>query len=555
MKKLTALVLALILAFGTLTVATATETTDVQTEVSNVLHFDANTTGWNNFKKVFCHIWEYEGDSFYAWQAKAEACTDADGDGVWTYNLDSKNVSLYDGALYGVIFSNENGMQTYNLLFDTTVLGDSASCDGTMYENPEDSSKTAQAAFWRNQDPKEFGPEMCITSIGNVVGTCKPYDISAQFMFEVFLINNLVNARIYSGKEDQQLLDDLGSALGLNKADVLEAICNTSVAVEWVTRNSYLPEAPLEEATPDQPIPPEDCVIPDDEPYYPDVPEYPMTQGNVLHFDTNSASWNNFRKVYCHIWEYGGDSFYAWQSKAEACTDSDGDGVWTYNLDSKKISLEDGTLYGVIFSNENGMQTYNLLFDTTVLGDTACCNDTYYESPEDSSKKVHIAFWSNQNAKKFGPEKQVTSLGNVVGTCIPRTTTEVEMLVGFLEYKLVNAQIYSGKSDQELVDGIGKELNLTKQGVVVAIRSAEVYVDWDFYKSPLVDKNYISDYLIGDADGDGELSVLDASLIQMYLVGKKDLIGIALKAADADLDGEVSVMDASLIQMILVGKK
>ena len=61
--------------------------------------------------------------------------------------------------------------------------------------------------------------------------------------------------------------------------------------------------------------------------------------------------------------------------------------------------------------------------------------------------------------------------------------------------------------------------------------------------------------LIGDADLDGELSVLDASLIQMYLVGKKTLEGDALIAADADEDGEISVMDASLIQMILVGKK
>ena len=61
--------------------------------------------------------------------------------------------------------------------------------------------------------------------------------------------------------------------------------------------------------------------------------------------------------------------------------------------------------------------------------------------------------------------------------------------------------------------------------------------------------------LIGDADLDGELSVMDASLIQMYLVGKKTIEGDALIAADADEDGEISVMDASLIQMILVGKK
>ncbi len=61
--------------------------------------------------------------------------------------------------------------------------------------------------------------------------------------------------------------------------------------------------------------------------------------------------------------------------------------------------------------------------------------------------------------------------------------------------------------------------------------------------------------LTGDADLDGEISVLDASLIQLYLVGKKELTDDALVAADADLDGEISVLDASLIQLMLVGKK
>lgn len=63
------------------------------------------------------------------------------------------------------------------------------------------------------------------------------------------------------------------------------------------------------------------------------------------------------------------------------------------------------------------------------------------------------------------------------------------------------------------------------------------------------------DFILGDANGDGEVSVLDASLIQLYLVGKKDLADDAAVAADANKDGEVSVLDASLIQLYLVGKK
>ena len=210
------------------------------TAAANTFNFDANSAGWNNFKKVFCHVWAYGGDSFYAWQAKGEACTDKDGDGIWTYDLDAKSVSLEAGTLYAVIFSNENGMQTYNLLAGTDCIGDTAFCDGTTYENPEDSSKTAQAAFWKGQDATVYGPEMCVTSIGNVVGTCCPSTTSRQGLFEGFLTNNLENARTYSGKDDQTLIDDTAKALSLKQENVTEGIKNTGVKVDWDASKSSL---------------------------------------------------------------------------------------------------------------------------------------------------------------------------------------------------------------------------------------------------------------------------------------------------------------------------
>ncbi len=210
------------------------------TAAANTFNFDANSAGWNNFKKVFCHVWVYGGDSFYAWQAKGEACTDKDGDGIWTYDLDAKSVSLEAGTLYAIIFSNENGMQTYNLLAGTDCIGDTAFCDGTTYENPEDSSKTAQAAFWKGQDATVYGPEMCVTSIGNVVGTCCPSTTSRQGLFEGFLTNNLENARTYSGKDDQTLIDDTAKALSLKQENVTEGIKNTGVKVDWDASKSTL---------------------------------------------------------------------------------------------------------------------------------------------------------------------------------------------------------------------------------------------------------------------------------------------------------------------------
>ena len=62
-----------------------------------------------------------------------------------------------------------------------------------------------------------------------------------------------------------------------------------------------------------------------------------------------------------------------------------------------------------------------------------------------------------------------------------------------------------------------------------------------------------TDTVFGDADGDRDVSVLDAAAIQMHLVGKLPLSDTKLCLCDTDIDGEVSVLDASKIQMFLAG--
>ena len=209
---------------------------------ANVLNFDPSNSGWNNYKYIACHIWVYGGDSFYAWASKSERATDSDGDGIWTYDLDAKGVVLDGSTLYACIFYTDTGAQYHNLLIDASVIGDTAYCKDPelKYENPEDSNKTSVAAFWQNQDETVYGPELGITSIGNVVGTCVPYTTSSQAMFEQFLTEKLENARTYSGKDDQTLLDDTAKALGLKQDDVEAAIKNTGASVAWDKSKSSL---------------------------------------------------------------------------------------------------------------------------------------------------------------------------------------------------------------------------------------------------------------------------------------------------------------------------
>ena len=436
-----------------------------------------------------------------------------------------------------------------------------------MYENPQDSSKKALAAFWRNQDASVYGPEKCVTSIGNVVGVCIPSTTTAQAMLEDFLLNTLANARTYSGKDDQALIDDTARALGLKKDNVSQAISDTGVDTNWKQNKSTLTDGYVYFPSTDDELPPqhgdpstpdqsldEDIFVAPVEPYYPDVPKHPMTDSNVIHFDTNDTGWVNFEKVFCHIWVYGGEDFYAWQAKKERCIDDDGDGVWTYDLKANGIAIEQGVVYAVIFSNENGSQTYNLLFDSTVLGDTACCDGTLYDSLDDSLRNVSIAYWSNQDANKYGPEKIVNSIGEVKGTCVPPTTTPAQMLREFIKEHLEYTRDYTGKTDQQIIDEVGAKLNLTQEGAFAAVVTSGEFVYWDIFESTLPNGSFLDYNLIGDVDGDGAVSIMDATEIQMVLAQMKDWVSVSSHLyADADGDGSVSIMDATEIQMSLAG--
>jgi hypothetical protein len=240
MKRWLAIILAVLLALSTAAVAFADDNADgdaVPINTAQEFSFDTTTANWGDFSYVGFHIWEIDGDPGFKgfdWGAKKERGTDADKDGVWTYDFQKAGLTLKDGAQYAVVFYNNKGSQTYNLLFDTTCYGDTAYCDlSTVYENPEDSSKTAVPAFWSKQDPTVNGPELCVTSIGNVTGTCVPRGITRAGLFDSFLENTLDNARTFSGLSDQALIDNLGANLGLTKNEVAQTIALSGKDVAW----------------------------------------------------------------------------------------------------------------------------------------------------------------------------------------------------------------------------------------------------------------------------------------------------------------------------------
>lgn len=60
-------------------------------------------------------------------------------------------------------------------------------------------------------------------------------------------------------------------------------------------------------------------------------------------------------------------------------------------------------------------------------------------------------------------------------------------------------------------------------------------------------------FAIGDVNSDGDISVVDATLVQKYIVGLENLTDLQKKTADVNDNNEISVVDATLIQKYIVG--
>ncbi len=166
MKRVICLFLAvLVLMFSAFTISASAE----DTTSTDYIYFQVPTevsVAWKNFSLVFCHIWSEgnDGGDFHAWQSKDERCTDL-GNGYWSYDI--SGFDFKEDASYSVIFSNENGMQTYNLTFTSACKGDIVVCDGGTCVNPVDSAKQCTIAHWLSNP--DVHPAAQISSDGAVV--------------------------------------------------------------------------------------------------------------------------------------------------------------------------------------------------------------------------------------------------------------------------------------------------------------------------------------------------------------------------------------------------
>lgn len=538
-KRVISLIIALLLVFSS--VAVSAQVTELQAQSAdaaerNVLYFEPDTAGWEDYERVYCHIWTYKtGEQFFSWQSKSEACVKKDG--KWYYDLDANGISLKKGVAYVCVFSNENGQQTYDLVFSTAVIGDSAYCNGTVYSSPDDSDKKISYAFWRNHDKNTFGPVMRITGWGTVIGTCIPGTKTKLDLFSDFLTSeDFATARIISGKNDQELLDYIGRQMGLKATDIKRAINSTGVDVEWEFEASELYRIGWDDP---------DILTVDEA-----VAEYEIL--NETEVETNR---------YYFLMPNGKNG----DVGDDDSVDYEGYPVGNYGeySDSWFVFSESGkqmTSTACIYWWDSGVVDPSKWVGYLPSGKDA---DDPYVFYADIPKSVETIIWNNGVDKGMDHEEEIYYLGrqSVNIPCgyydagespnYPDGTDSFDNMIFVLDPDLVStweSVSYGGEWYYYYGKGC---YGFTKDGTQAdCLRHDHHDADGNHVGAGIsVDENPS----LGDVDGDYKVSVMDATYIQRYVAQIDVFDDRRLKAADMDKDYEVNVMDATEIQRYLAG--
>ena len=187
------------------------------------IYFDVNSSGWKNFKNIYCHIWRADGTGTWpSWQTRKELCT-KESDGLYSYDVTKTgNGDEIQAAgnhnYYCVIFSADTGSQIYNTIMNGNCLGDTCYVTGNQLENPEDNNKKATEAAWKNNP--SCGPQKVISSSSTVIGTALADGTTDVTLMADFLIKFVSEDGVAdTGKTDKS--QDLINQLKVSPIDVM----------------------------------------------------------------------------------------------------------------------------------------------------------------------------------------------------------------------------------------------------------------------------------------------------------------------------------------------
>lgn len=196
---------------------------------------ESGSIAWNNYKMVFCHMWSKTDGDIYSWQDKKEICEDVGG-GVWRYDVG--NIEFDPDKEYSLIFSNESGMQTYNLNITSSCLGDIVYCKGDICVNPVDGEKSCAVARWTHNGDKVH-PAVETDSAGKTLDPdeVKSSDIQTKWGTDQGKSYDLPNTEITEATEESIKESE---TVDVDKLADKEDGINLTAATAWIVSISAI---------------------------------------------------------------------------------------------------------------------------------------------------------------------------------------------------------------------------------------------------------------------------------------------------------------------------
>ena len=300
-------------------------------------------------------------------------------------------------------------------------------------------------------------------------------------------------------------------------------------------------------------------------------PFYEATGTNEMNYANLQSGWltdltNTAEEGSCKVFDKNGKEIMSHKpdgKKSAAPTGGNGDnvgddeGISEDDIETWRFTEEDGAVVALstdyLMSLDDGEYTYTACFSNE-NGEGVAVSVVFNIVTDEIGKKVTNV---HPLGTMINADGEVVEMNlsddflNYTGKPLdpPAVTLTSEKGVEYAEgedYTLTYYQVVDGVDGEPVETEIAKE-DIKDPGtynvVATPTRNGVLFGEaWAQFK--------VVKYILGDADGDGKISVIDVSTIQQYLA-KLNPENFVEKSADVDGDGNVTIIDATIIQQYL----
>ncbi len=206
---------------------------------------------------------------------------------------------------------------------------------------------------------------------------------------------------------------------------------------------------------------------------------------------------------------------------------------------------------------KSGLRSISISNTVRTIGEYAfreCANLSKAALPEQLTEVSDYCFYSCNSLETVDLPINLTSIGDrAFAEC--SALKEIQLppyLESIGKYAFYNASSLSGLFIPDSVTAIGAEaLNPMSYSNTITVSYYEGSYAQDYCYDNYVKNVVAYSKLIGDANLDGKINILDVTSIQKYKIGDEDLSYRAVGLADVNRDNSLTIRDATLIQMYL----